>query len=208
MRKLIALLIVVAVGMLTLLACGESKAPPPPAPTPTETAATVAAVAAAQSTATLTPVLTAARTATPRPTATPVPTATASPLAPIEGVVPETLSFEVVNLADLYESDEAAADVRVKGKLVEVTGTVFLGETNKSDVAYVLLSGSQGRFVQCVFTEPGPKEPFSDLRVLRVSTVRGIVEGKSEPVYEPGMFGSVRRPLADLVTLSDCFVVK
>ena len=132
----------------------------------------------------------------------------------IEGVVPETLSFEADDLVDLYERDEVAADASVKGMLVEVTGPVASWGTNESNVAYVIVGTKAGLGVQCVFTEPGPQESFSDLTTAQGGyggsrlTVRGIGEGKSELVYEPQRFGSALPSLADKVTLSDCFVVK
>ena len=104
--------------------------------------------------------------------------------------------------------DTAATDAKVRGKLVEITGMVSTFGTNKNDVAYVNIQGaSRGGPIQCIFTEPGPKESFSDLRSGQQSTVRGIAEGYGETVKdEEGQF-ALFMSQGDIITLSDCSLV-
>ena len=105
--------------------------------------------------------------------------------------------------------DAAATDAKVRGKLVEVTGMVSTFGTNKDDVGYVNIQGaSRGAPIQCVFTEPGPKESFADPRQGQRSTLRGIAEGYGETVKdEEGQF-ALFMSQGDIITLSDCSVVR
>lgn len=127
----------------------------------------------------------------------------------IEGAVPASLTFKSGIFAGEYMRDAAATDAKVRGKLVEVTGMVSTFGTNKDNVAYVNIQGaSRGAPIQCVFAEPGPKESFSGLTQGQQSTVRGIAEGYSETVKdEEGQF-ALFMSQGDIITLSDCSVVR
>ena len=126
-----------------------------------------------------------------------------------EGAVPETLSFVAGFFASEYMRDPAGADAEFKGKRVEVSGVVGIFGTNKDSVAYVSLQGaSRGAPIQCVFTEPGPKESFPDLVVGQTATVTGIAEGYSPTVKDQEGQFALFMSQGDIITLSDCSVVK
>ena len=125
-------------------------------------------------------------------------------------MVPETLVFTAGFFADEYR-DADAADAKFKGKLVELTGMVGTFGTNKDNVAYINLQGGRGQGgvpIQCVFTEPGPKESFPDLVIGQTASVTGTVEGHTPTVKdEEGQF-ALFMSLGDILTLSDCSVIK
>ena len=129
-----------------------------------------------------------------------------------KGTVPENLSFTSGIFANEYLRDGAAADANFKGKLVELTGPVSTFGTNKDNVAYLDLQGtgggdSGGSPIQCVFTEPGPKDAFSDLMPGLPTTVQGIVEGYADTVKDEEGQIALFNALGEIVTLSDCLIV-
>ena len=75
-----------------------------------------------------------------------------------------------------YRENEIAADLRYKGKVVEVTGTV--GTIGKGlDSLYFVLKTSTGHAdVQCVFTR-SHEAKAALLREGRTVTVRGLCDG-------------------------------
>ena len=130
-----------------------------------------------------------------------------------EGAVPEALSLTSTSLVSEYIRDAAGSDVKFKGKTLELTGAVIDFGTNKENVAYVNLAGAGAwgggpASVQCLFTEPGPKESFSELVRGQGLTLTGIFEGYSEPAKDvEGQF-ALFTSVGDIPTLSDCSVVK
>ncbi|MCH8206327.1 MAG: hypothetical protein IH956_04920, partial [Chloroflexi bacterium] len=125
---------------------------------------------------------------------------------------PAPEAIAATKLAGDYSQDEAAADARFKGKMIDVTGMVVAFGTNKSDVSYVNLQGTgygddAGTAVQCVLTESGT-EVLSELRVMEAVTIRGTVQGFGESVKDSeGQVALFISTGLDL-TISDCFVVR
>ena len=123
---------------------------------------------------------------------------------------PETIKAS--KLAADYSLDEAAADARLKGKTIDVTGTVITFGTNKAGVSYVNLQGGgygddAGTAVQCVLTESGT-EVMSEIRVMEAVTVRGTIQGFGESVKDSeGQVALFISTGLDL-TINDCFVVR
>ena len=126
---------------------------------------------------------------------------------------PAPEAIAATKLAGDYSLDEAAADARFKGKMIDVTGMVVAFGTNKADVSYVNLQGSGygddagGTTVQCVLTESGTVV-LSELRVMEAVTVRGTIQGFGEAVKDSeGQVALFISTGLDL-TISDCFVVR
>ena len=123
--------------------------------------------------------------------------------------VPETVKAS--KLASEYELDEAAADARVKGKEITVTGTIITFGTNKDNVSYVNLQGSGASFmpgnaVQCLLTESG-LEALSRVRVTEPVTIRGTMEGFGDSVKDADSQFALFISTGSDLTVSDCFVL-
>ena len=131
----------------------------------------------------------------------------------LEGAASETLKFKSGIFANEYLRDAASADARFMGKLIELTGAISTFGTNKNDVAYVNMQGigggdSGGAPIQCIFSEPGTKEAFSELRPGLPATIRGIAQGHQDTVKDEEGQVALFSAVGKIITLSDCFVVR
>ena len=122
---------------------------------------------------------------------------------------PETIKSS--KLASEYDLDEAAADARFKGKEINVTGMIVTFGTNKDNVSYVNLQGGgtswmPGTAVQCLLTESG-LEALSRVRVTKLVTIRGTVEGFGESVKDADSQFALFISTGSDLTISDCSVL-
>ena len=123
------------------------------------------------------------------------------------------LKFKSGVFANEYLRDTAASDAKFNGKLVELTGVITTFGTNKDDVAYVNMQGigggdSGGAPIQCVFSEPGTKEAFSELKPGLPATIRGIAQGHQDTVKDQEGQIALFSALGEIITLGDCAVVR
>ena len=127
-------------------------------------------------------------------------------------VEPAPSSIRAADLAAEYDLDEASADAKFKGKVVEVTGSITTSGTNKKDVSYVnLLGGGAGYMpgtnVQCLLVE-GATDLLSELSPTEVVTVKGTIQGFGETVKDTeGQFSLFISTGKDL-TMTDCAVIR
>ena len=96
------------------------------------------------------------------------------------------LSISAKKLYSEYEANEVAADLKYKGKVIEVTGIVRLIDKGLMDEIYVTLEGDEYfGDIQCFFSESRAQEAAS-LRKGSKVTIIGLCEGQMMNVLLQG----------------------
>ena len=129
----------------------------------------------------------------------------------LKGALPESLKFTSGIFVNEYLRNEEATDAKFRGQTVEITGVVSTYGTNKKDVAFVNVQGTGGQGgspVQCIFSEPGPKDAFSGLQPGLPVFVQGVVEGYQASVKDVDGQRAMFVAIGDMITLSDCLVME
>tara|TARA_B100001123_G_scaffold444281_2_gene592675 strand:+ start:535 stop:1059 length:525 start_codon:yes stop_codon:yes gene_type:complete len=129
----------------------------------------------------------------------------------LKGELPESLKFTSGIFVNEYMRNKEATDAKFRGKTVEITGVVSTYGTNKKNVAFVNVQGTGGQGgspVQCIFSEPGPKDAFSGLQPGLPVSVQGIVEGYQASVKDVDGQRAMFVAIGDMITLSDCAILE
>ena len=96
------------------------------------------------------------------------------------------LSISAEKLYSEYEANEVAADLKYKGKVIEVTGIVRLIDKGLMDEIYVTLKGNEYfGDIQCFFSESRAQEAASLKKGSKI-TIIGLCDGQMMNVLLQG----------------------
>lgn len=93
----------------------------------------------------------------------------------------EVLKVSAYNLSVEYEKNGISADLKYKGKVVDITGVVDSVGADIVDSPYVVLAGSKAyEHVQCYLNRSKPNlEKAASLNKGMTVTLRSVVDGKT-----------------------------
>lgn len=96
------------------------------------------------------------------------------------------LSISAKKLYSEYEANEVAADLKYKGKVIEVTGIVRLIDRGLMDEIYVTLKGNEYfGDIQCFFSESRAQEAAALKKGSKI-TIIGLCDGQMMNVLLKG----------------------
>lgn len=113
-------------------------------------------------------------------------------------------------IAGDYARDEAFADTKYEGKVIEVVGVVSEFGKSAAEVPYVVLSGIHWFPIQCILPDTETQVP-SQAVVGQPATIRGRVEGMQDSVKvedEDDVFAIFQSFGDQRLTLSGCDLVE
>ena len=126
------------------------------------------------------------------------------------GTIVDGAAVTAALIAGDYARDEALADAKYKGKVVEVVGVVSEFGKTAAEVPYVVLSGIYWFPIQCILPDTETEVP-SQVVKGQPTTIRGRVEGMLDSVKvedEDDVFAIFQSFGDQRITLSACGLVE